>query len=275
MPKYIIKQPSKVKNCATCTFICSALELGVREFPISLKVGDARKPLKKPQLKSRSYTIDDNIIKHLEEGYFNNSDLETKNKENLFIDSIYAFMTDTKKLTYMHNSLDAQEFPVKNRGEVLPSGILNYIDFFNHYSKTKFSYDVYLNGCIVPFFLKYYFPDEYKLMFTKTDVKSCAPPKLKKNERMMVLVSIEKFRFNTLYKKMTCQQTRRRVYGHYLHWIMHRPDGSYMDPAAGMNYSSFYQYNSSKLCESIKKISFSGRFDLGLYIIIKVKDKLL
>ncbi|MCP3964791.1 MAG: hypothetical protein GY750_08160 [Lentisphaerae bacterium] len=272
MTKLIIKQPPKVKNCATCTFMCSALELGIQKFPISFYNGNANRPWEKISLKTRKFPIDKKIIERLKKGYYKSSNFTLKNTDNILIDSIYAFMTNSERLKYISHSSELQEYPIKNRGEVLPSGILNYIDFLNNNSKTKFNYEV----CIIPKFLEWYYPDEYKLMFKKANIQRFAPPKLKKNERMMVLVSIENFKFKPVYDYITCKKEPKQNFtSHNLHWIMYRPDGSYMDPGTGKNYSSFWDYNNSRFCKSLKSASLSGRFDLGVYIIIKSKDRIL
>ena len=57
-----------------------------------------------------------------------------------------------------------------------------------------------------------------------------------------------------------------------LHWVMKRPDGSYMDPGVGKNSLNFKLLNKNMQSESNRFISYS---DTGIAIRIKSPENLI
>ncbi len=99
---------------------------------------------------------------------------------------------------------------------------------------------VHMSGCLVPKLLEWRYPNVRKQLDNQ-DVKLLSgTPKLEENQRMLVAVGIG-----------------LGLVG--LHWVLYRPDTSYMDPAYGLNYTSLLHMGQ---CYVLKYA------DTGVYVVV-------
>lgn len=99
--------------------------------------------------------------------------------------------------------------------------------------------DVYLSGCLIPRYLEWQYPHvRTGLDRLGIDIGNGAPT-LNENERMLMAVGIG-------------------ILG--LHWVLYRPDTTYMDPAYSQNYTSLY---------SMGQLGVLRYIDIGVYVVVR------
>jgi len=77
---------------------------------------------------------------------------------------------------------------------------------------------VCMSGCIVPSALQWFYPDAAGQCATENvPIEPSGPGKLTDTQRQLCAVAL----------------------GPMLHWVLYRPDGTYMDPASGENFNYF------------------------------------
>lgn len=103
---------------------------------------------------------------------------------------------------------------------------------------------VHMAGCMVPRLLKRMYPAVFTQLTDLTVPVEYGTPSLKSNQRMLVVVGVG------------------GILG--LHYVLYRPDKSYMDPAYGENFSSIWKMGQCYIARYV---------DTGIYIVVTLNDE--